>query len=393
MDVGKRRLINLIKIIFLSLVFYMAVYFENASGDRLYILSIIFAVYIILGLVRKFLCCNEILLGISFIVDIGLAYLLEHYSRFLINYFFQSFYIVILLEVSMTLKRDKSLIISIMTVVVSLIKYILLISYKNNLANLSEMAFFLLVNVLILVIVNFAKYNKEEKEKKELLYNELLKTHKKLKQYSDKVEELAVIGERNRIARDIHDTLGHNMTALIMQMEMSSHMMEKDSAKAKELIDSAKKMARQGLLSIRKVVETLKVEEINKGISSIKDLIHKFSNVAGIEIELEIIGDPSKMDPDTDITLYRTIQEALTNAVRHGKAVEIKVELMYSRENISFLIKDNGIGAENIKEGYGLKGMKERISSLNGKVEFESDNGFTVRGELPINRLQVTGNK
>ena len=77
-----------------------------------------------------------------------------------------------------------------------------------------------MVNVLILVVTGFAQYNKEERERKDILYKELLDAHKKLKQYADEVNRLSVVDERNRIARDIHDTLGHNMTALIMQLQM-----------------------------------------------------------------------------------------------------------------------------------------------------------------------------
>lgn len=383
MSQRRRGLFNLIKTIFLLLLFYLAVYFENASENRLYVLVAIFTAYIILGVIRRFFYHKSTLLCLSFLVDIALVFFLEHNSRFLINYFFHSFYIVILLEVSLTLKRDKSLVISIITVGVSLVKYILLISYNDNLANLSQMAFFILVNALILVIANFAQYNKEEKEKKDLLYRELLSTHKKLKEYAEKIEALAVIEERNRIARDIHDTLGHNMTSLIMKMEMSSHMMDEDMDKAKELLESAKRMARDGLLSVRRVVETLRVEETVEKTNSIRELVDKFATAAGIEIGLEIVGKPTQIHANTDTILYRIIQEALTNAVRHGKADNVKVDIKYSDKYIEFFIKDNGIGVENIKEGYGLKGMKERVDSLNGKVEFESKNGFIVKGHLP----------
>lgn len=380
----RRGFLRIVKIVFLVLLFYMAVYFENAIGSRLYILIGIFAGYITMGLLRRLMNKNDMLISLSFLVDIVLVYLLEHNSRFLINYFFHSFYIIILLEVSLTIKRDKSLVISIITVAVSLVKYILLISYKSNLANLSQLAFFLLLNALILVTVNFAQYNKEEKEKKDLLYTELLKTHKKLREYSDKVEELAVIEERNRIARDIHDTLGHNMTALIMQMEMSSHMMEEDVDKAKELIESAKQMARQGLVSVRTVVETLRGDEKEKEMNSIKELINEFCDASGIEGYLEIIGEPIRIHPDIGKALYRIIQEALTNAVRHGRATKIEVKLTYKDEGISFVVADNGIGGKDLKEGYGLKGMKERMYTLNGEVEFISEDGFVVKGYMPL---------
>lgn len=377
-------ILNLIKIIILYILFFIAVHFESASGNRSNILSIIFISYLALGIVRGFFLRNQLPLTYSFLLDIFLIYLLEHNSRFMINYFFHSFYIVILLEICLTLKREKSLFIGIITVGVSLIKYIVLISYKNNLANISEMAFFILLNALILIITNFAQYNKEEKEKKDLLYKELLNTHKKLKEYANRVEELAVIEERNRIARDIHDTLGHNMTALIMQIEMSGHIMEEDIDRSKGLLESAKKMARKGLLDIRKVVETLRGEKGNTKVNSVQELVNGFSNATGIKTELKIKGEPVKVNPDIEVTLYRVIQEALTNSVRHGKATKVKVELKYNDKYIFFNIIDNGMGAESIKEGYGLKGMKERVDYLNGKIEFETKDGFVVKGYLPL---------
>jgi signal transduction histidine kinase len=165
-------------------------------------------------------------------------------------------------------------------------------------------------------------------------------------------------------------------------MEMATHMMDEDMDKSKELLNSAKRMARDGLLSIRRVVETLRVEETIGKTNSIGELIDEFSIAAGIEIEFKIIGEHVSTNRDIDTTLYRIVQEALTNSVRHGKASKVKVEIRYNKY-IEFYIKDNGIGTESIKEGYGLRGMKERIGSLNGKVEFESKNGFIVKGYLP----------
>lgn len=380
------KVFMLIKILILSLIFYTAVYFENVSGERFYTLILIFIAYIILGVIRRKLCNKYSALFISFFIDILLIFLLEHNSRFLINYFFHSFYIVIILEASLTLKRDKSLLISIITVLVSIIKSIMLIYYKSNLANISEMAFFVLINVLTLIITSFAQYNKEEKEKKELLYKELLKAHKKLKEYADRVERLTIIEERNRIARDIHDTLGHKMTVLIMQLEMSSYMIDEDIEKAKQLIENAKKQAREGLLSIRKVVETLRINEnVSRGIDFIKQMVDEFSKKTGSEVELKIKGNQIKMPSNVDIALYRIVQESLTNAVRHGKASKIDVEIVFRENSVNFCIKDNGTGVENIKEGYGLKGMRERVEHLKGKVMFESRDGFEVKGYLPIN--------
>ncbi len=388
--IKKDRLIYLSKIIILSLLFYGAITFENAKGSRLYLLMLIFGIYLVIGIIRlAFLKKSEFrknkALVLTFILDIASIYLLEHYSRFQINYFFHSFYIILLLEISVILDRKNSLMISIITVIISLIKYTMLVNYMPNLVNISQMAFFTLLNILILIIAAFAQYYRKEKEKTDKLYKELLHTHKRLKEYADEVEKLTIIEERNRIARDIHDTLGHSMTAIIMEIEMAYHLMNDDLDKAKQFLDNAKASSREGLVKIREVVETLKPDDkIIGGISSIKELICEFSSKTGIDINLKINGNIIKVSYEVNLVLYRTIQEALTNAVRHGKAAGINVLLQFSNKQVNFIISDNGLGCNDVIHGFGLKGMKERINSLNGKLETESNDGFTVKGYLPI---------
>ncbi len=381
----KDAVFNIIKLIVLSIMFYLAIYFENPSGNRLYTLIGLFIVYISISIARGFIKNRNVLIDYSFIIDVGLIYLMEQNSRFLINYFFHSFYIIILLESSLTLNRNKNLIIGVITVGVSLIKYILLIYYKSNLGNLSEIIFIILINALILITINFAQYHKEEKEKKDLLYGELLNTHKKLKEYSKRVEELTKIEERNRIARDIHDTLGHNMTALIMQIEMAEHIMDSESNNSKKILNEAKETARNGLVKIREVVETLNVKnEELRGIDSIKRMINDFADKTKINIELQVEESMILIDPIVDASLYRIIQESLTNSVRHGKSTEIKVILKYDDKGVGFIISDNGVGVKKIKPGYGIKGMKERVKTLSGNISFEGNEGFQVAGYLPM---------
>lgn len=377
---------NVFKLIISSIIFYVGIHFENATKSRLYILITILIIYLAIGIVRKqILRKNTNLYSYSFLIDIILIYLLEYNSRFLINYFFHSFYIISLLEISLKLNKDIGFIIGIVLVALSQIKYIFLIYYEISLANISEMVFFLMVNILILIIVYFAQYNKEEKEKKEILYKELLEAYKKLKDYAERVKELSKVEERTRIAREIHDSLGHNMTALIMEMEIAGHMIEEDKEKAMEYINRAKSNARKGLINIRRVVETLRNEEGQKNnLESIKKLIEEFSKRTNINISFYIDEEVFEIPPIIGNTLYRIIQESMTNALRHGKATEIKIILKNDEDGLKFCISDNGVGAEDIKYGYGLKGMKERICRLKGKITFKSQNGFLIQGFIPL---------
>lgn len=372
---------------------------------------------------------SNLFLG-SFLFDILLVFLLEQNSRLLINYFFHSFYIIIVLESSLLLDLKKGLSIGVITVIVSVIKYAYLIYYKFNLSSVSQMAFFLMVNILILSVATFAQYNKSEREKKDILYKEVLDAHKKLKSYTEELKRLSIIEERNRIARDIHDNLGHNMTALIMQLQMAEHYLKSDSSKSEELIKNSINTAKDGMKNIREVVETLRVsdnslklekeikedktEYINtekykdaKHIQNIKKLIEDFSEKTGVEIHLNIkennlniaksIIELSDGRNSLTTALYHILQECLTNAVRHGNATKIWVEINRNNNSINFSVKDNGVGAENIetiREGYGLKGIRERAGAFGGSIEYCSDctdsadfndgthKGFMVKGIL-----------
>lgn len=377
----------IIKTAILLVLFISALYFENAQQQRLLILIAVFLLFIINNVVKYFVNKKGKLYCILFIVDLSLIYILEVNSRLLINYFLHSFYIIILLEASITLEVKKGITIGAITTVVSMIKFFYLTYFKFNLSTISQMVFFLLINILILTIALFAQYNKQEREKKDLLYKELLDTHKKLKEYTDEVQRLSVIEERNRIARDIHDNLGHNMTALIMQLQMAEHYVQSDFPKSQELLANSILTAKNSLKSIREVVETLRGKATSLSPDkAIKVLVEEFSEKTGTEIDLKIEGKVN-INQEASNAMYHILQEGLTNAVRHGKASKIWVKLNYSDQSITFSIKDNGMGAENIeniKEGYGMKGIKERVNTFNGSVEFTSDNGFLINGIIHL---------
>lgn len=378
-----KRLFNILKLVVTAILFSAALYFENAQQYRLYVLIATFVIYLFLGFGKYFIKFDNNLYFISFIIEISLVYFLEHNSRLLVNYFFHCFYIIILLEAALSLDMKKGIIIGLISVIVSMIKYVYLIYYKFNFSNISQTAFFLMANLLILVIASFAQHNKEEREKKDILYKELLDAHRKLKEYNCEMNRLQVLEERNRIAREIHDSLGHNMTTLIMQLQMSYHFLEDDKIKSKSLILDSVKTARDSLSGIREVVETLRgVDNTIVVGETIRNLINDFSQKTGVDIKFEITGDVAKPDIRANANLYRIIQESMTNAIRHGNATAIRVAINYSKNSISFSIKDNGVGAKIVDEGYGIKGIRERVEDFNGNLKYESIDGFCIKGIL-----------
>lgn len=385
MSINKKNIINIVKILLVLLILAVAIKYENASNKRLIVLLATGALYLLIGVIRNYFVKNNCIYTFLFIADIALIFALEYNSKYVINYFFHSLYILILFEAALTLSRKNSLIIGIVTVIASLIKYFILLYYNSNLSNVSEMAFFTLISMFLLVIISFAQFFKEEKEKKEQLYTELLKAHKRLKEYSEDKKRLMLVKERNRIARDIHDTLGHNMTAFIMELEILSRVVDTDIDGAKKLIENAKSSARDGLVKIREIVETLKPNEENTyDIQPIKQLIDEFSSRTGVEINLEVNGNVVKTTPMINLALYRIIQEALTNAVRHGKASKININIEYIDDRIDFSIDNNGTCDSIHNEGFGIKGMRERIEDVQGEIQFITDGVFTIKGYIPL---------
>lgn len=388
----EKKLLLFLKIIISVVLFCSAVYFENAQQQRLILLILIFAAFLCSGFSRWLLKREQLWFYLTFYLDIALIFLMEQNSRLLINYFFHSFYIIMILEAVLSLNLKRGLLSGTAAVLVSLIKYGYLIYYKFNMANISQMAFFLLINALILVIAGFAQHNREERQRKDVLYKELLDTHRQLKQYTDEVNRLSVIEERNRIARDIHDTIGHNMTALIMQLQMTEHLYREDPKRADSLLASAVRTAKDSLSGIREVVEMLRGKEpAGSAVDAVRMLAAEFSEKTGTAIQLDIIDGEERnssadqtgdRNPAAGAALYRIVQEALTNAVRHGSATEISVRIEYLPKEIQFCIRDNGIGAKELNEGFGLAGIRERARAFGGEVKIESGQGFSVQGVL-----------
>ncbi len=378
----KNKWFCILKILILSILFILAAYFENAQQQRLFTLISVFLLLIANNILKYFLNEKRRFYFVLFAVDLALIYILETNSRLLINYFLHSFYIIILFEAAVTLEIKHGIIIGIADILVSMVKFIYLTYFRFNLSSISQMVFFFTISILILIVAIFAQHNRQEKEKKDMLYRELLDTHKKLKEYTDEVQRLSAVEERNRIARDIHDNLGHSMTALIMQLQMAEHYLMTDSPKSQELIADSVKAAKDNLSGIREVVETLRGTcQHTSPADALRELAKKFSESTGTVIDLKIKGTM----PDSQKifnAIYHILQEAMTNAVRHGKASEISAEINYFDDVVRFIIKDNGIGTDNITEGYGMRGIRERVKELNGDVEFKSEDGFIMSGYL-----------
>lgn len=379
------KVVTTIKLLLISAVFIIAVFIERPSQGRLTFILTIFITLLLWNIYRSLLLKESLRQSIyPYIVDLVLIFLLEYNSRFVVNYFFHSFYLVVIAETGLILKGRQTIKFGAILALVSMYKFISLYSYNNFLSSVSQFLFNFLTIAFIISLTSYSRLQREEREKQDILYNELMETHKKLKEFSNKVEELSALEERNRIARDIHDSLGHVMTGIIMELEMSLHKIDEDLSKSKLLIEQAKENAKKGLAEIRRAVKALK-PDLTSGSSLIDGLFKEFEENTGITVTKDGLPLVNTLSPTALIVLYNILKESMTNSAKHGNSTCINILFERHQKNLDFTITDNGSGCIEICKGFGLAGIEERILSINGKVAFIStEMGFEVRGYIPL---------
>ncbi len=226
-----------------------------------------------------------------------------------------------------------------------------------------------------------------------MLYEEIRKTNEDLENANDQLKEYAKITERmgetkerNRLAREIHDTLGHTLTGISVGIDACITMVESSPKEAKAHLERISAVARNGLLDIRRSVNELKPDALERlGLeSSITKMITDMKSVTDMQIFFDCRMGPLKFDEDEESAIYRVIQESLTNAMRHGKASRVRIVMERQEDMAVLTIRDNGIVCGEMKNGFGTKHIMERIGMLNGTVEFQSGDGFSVIARIPI---------
>jgi signal transduction histidine kinase len=214
---------------------------------------------------------------------------------------------------------------------------------------------------------------------------ELENTKKQVEAYSKRVEELTQLEERNRISEEIHDTIGHRLTALLIQMEAGIRVMDLDTLKGRELIVESRDNLRESIDVLRETVRGMKPKAYRNFLASIEDMLREFEKKTSVNVVLSLLGTPVKLYPGVEIVLYRNLQESLTNSIKHGKSQNIDVTLKYIENTVALTVKDDGIGCSEINKGMGILGMEERTSFVGGSIRVFSNDGFILECIVPAN--------
>ncbi|HDR7389974.1 TPA: hybrid sensor histidine kinase/response regulator transcription factor [Bacillus toyonensis] len=195
-----------------------------------------------------------------------------------------------------------------------------------------------------------------------------------LEQYVSQVERITLLEERDRLSKDLHDTMGHSYTSIIMGME--TLRTELKTKEGEQQLDSLLQLARNSMEEVRLYLHQMDLSQESLPLPiTLQQLTEEFKKHAKVNVRTRIIGEEYMVSKQSKMTLYRSLQESLTNAVRHGHSTEITVSLHFEPQQIRLDVQDNGCGTEEWKDGFGLTAMKERVSQVQGRVIVYSKKG------------------
>lgn len=232
----------------------------------------------------------------------------------------------------------------------------------------------------------------------EELLAELEEAHRQLQAYAERVAELATTEERNRIAREIHDGLGHALTAITLQLEKALVYQEKQPGVALQAVSDAKQVAKDALQDVRRSVGVLRTKQepfaCTRGITLLVEELRE----NGLSVDFEVDGSEERFSNDVLKTLYRVAQEGFTNIQKHAQASAVQVRLHFAEEEAYLSICDNGCGfdteyrpqqPERPGEGYGLQGIRERVTLVGGSFQLVSQEGSGVQLLATVTRTGI----
>jgi two-component system NarL family sensor kinase len=232
----------------------------------------------------------------------------------------------------------------------------------------------------------------------ERLYDSLLESHDLLEQerartleYARKVEDYAQVEERSRIATELHDDLGHRLIRVKMMTEAVLQLMEHDPLQAKHMLEQVRGQMEESMNNMRYTVRKLQPPDVqNVRRYALPRLIEDAGRDLQIAVSFEITGRPLPLYPSVEYVLYRNAQEAITNAVRHGSATAVEIELYFATDTVTMNITNNGKLPQDVSYGMGLRGMQERLTMLGGQLSVSVERGFVISTVVPYHEVHST---
>lgn len=377
---GKSRELIFIRYIsFCILIFQIFIQYQNSS-----ILSVIFILlFIINNNIRIFYFKSDLEKIISILIELALIPIAQLK--------FGGYILIYLIGV----------IIDIFTLKNKIVKYIyagiiIIIATSISLGNNKEAGFvnFIIISGLYILLSYISRLYSTKLEAQKLYdklkvsEEKLIEVNKELEGYVDSIEEITLLKERNRISREIHDSVGHALSTAMIQLTAMEAIAEKENSTIKDSIKKLRNFINDSFQDVKRAVRELKPDQYEnyKGILRLQDVCKNFQRMTGIEIKVIISKGQWNLSTKQVSHLYRITQEVLSNSLKHGKASTIKVIMNFTDSEFIISFSDDGIGTDKIVEsGVGLKSIKERAEEIEATVDMRSarGKGFFVKIVVP----------
>jgi len=417
--------INFIAVLFITLLIYITTrnicdrfiareYINSVSSIpwnpfRNIIISVVLLCVIALSnIIRDFICKNSKVMYLALFIDLLISFAIIYFLNFNYN---GILFLVIANVITYTKGVRERYLLMLLSVAAILIADYQLISINFNLYSINDYIGFydasmqqtlmacyntvVSVNMVLFIIycISVIQNQRGTIDEVNTLYEKLSKANEdlrianeQLKEYSKITEKMGETRERNRLAREIHDTLGHTLTGILAGLDACLTTIDISPQETKKQLEMIAGVTRQGINEVRRSVNKLRpdaLERLNLE-SAIRKMIMEVESVSNTRITFVSEVAPLKFDADEEDAIYRVIQESITNAIRHGKATQIRIHIESVNGEIILTIKDNGVGCKEMKKGFGTRHIVERIQMLKGSVEFDGSDGFTVTARIPI---------
>lgn len=242
------------------------------------------------------------------------------------------------------------------------------------------------LTLFILILIYFAIYQLNQEND---IQNKLAlasKANYELKNYAALSEYIAKDRERKRIARDIHDSVGHALTGIAAGIDATLVLIDINKEEAKKQLEKIQIAVKQGIKDVRKALNRIRPGALNRYTlqESLKKMLKEYSDISRIKIDFSYHWGSADFEKTTEDVVFRIIEESITNSLRHGHASQVSIVCTVPNKNTyQMVIKDNGTGAKKIVPGYGITQMKERVAIINGKISFDGHDGFKIVVDIP----------
>ena len=251
------------------------------------------------------------------------------------------------------------------------------------------------LNILLFIIYMIQLMRAQMSEKDRILSlneklnranEELQLANRQMEEYAKESIKNAETQERNRLAREIHDTLGHSLTGIITGLDACVTLVDVAPDAVREQLKVIADVARNGMTDVRRSVKALRPDALEKMEleKALVEMMEETRKASHVEIEYCCTAELTHYNKDEEEIIYRIVQESITNAIRHGKASKIMIAISMEYHVMNIWVKDNGVGCKQIEKGFGLHHMEERLAMLHGSLNYFTDNGFILEASIPI---------